>query len=106
MVHILNEVRRPLYSLFPIAESGSVSGLFSDQPIPVLAMENWHYMEKHFYIYKDIVLSVKIIDDFYLIIPLYFQGNFLSYINYFKSIIMLLVPFSIHKWTKNHKEGK
>ena len=39
-------------------------------------MENWHYMEKHFYIYKHIVLAVQIIDDLYLIIPLYFQRIF------------------------------
>lgn len=63
-------------------------------------------MEKHFYIYKHIVLSVQIIDDLYLIIPYTFKGFFLSYINCFKSIVMLPVPVCVHMWTKKHKKGK
>lgn len=61
-------VQVPIYSHFAIADfSVSVSGLFSDQPIPILAMEERHYMEKHLYIYKDIILAVKIIDNYFII---------------------------------------
>lgn len=106
-VHILNEVCRPLFIFFfSIEKSVSANGLFSDQTVPVFAMEKWHYMEKHFYIYKHIVLSVQIIDDLYLIIPYTFKGFFLSYINCFKSIVMLPVPVCVHMWTKKHKKGK